>query len=77
VVKERNPAELRALNAWLKAFCVRRGYAFADYHEALVDRHGLMDARYTNDGVHPLDNGYARMASIAAAAIAKALRKTR
>ena len=56
---------------------MRRGYAFADYHEALVDRHGLMDARYTNDGVHPLDNGYARMAPIAAAAIAKALRKTR
>jgi lysophospholipase L1-like esterase len=77
VVKERNPAELRALNAWLKAFCVQRGYAFADYHEALVDRRGLMDARYTNDGVHPLDNGYARMAPIAAAAIAKALRKTR
>ncbi|WP_271299848.1 GDSL-type esterase/lipase family protein [Sphingomonas sp. CV7422] len=76
VVKERNPAELRVLNAWLRAFCARRGYAFADYYAALVDKRGLMAARYTNDGVHPLDNGYARMTPIAAAAIAQALRKT-
>jgi len=73
VVKERNPAELRALNAWLRAFCDRRGYGYADYHAALVDARGLMDPRYTTDGVHPLDNAYARMAPIVTSAIETAL----
>ena len=73
VVRERNPATLRALNAWLHGFCARRGYRYADYHAALVDRRGLLDARYTDDGIHPLLVGYTRMAPIAARAIAAAL----
>ncbi|WP_242154703.1 hypothetical protein [Sphingomonas sp. BAUL-RG-20F-R05-02] len=48
-------------------------YAYADYYAALVDQKGLMTAAYTTDGVHPLDAGYARMAPIAARAIATAL----
>ncbi|HXH15966.1 MAG TPA: GDSL-type esterase/lipase family protein [Sphingomonas sp.] len=73
VVKERNPVELRALNAWLRAFCDRRGHGYADYHAALVDDHGLLGRSFTVDGIHPLDTAYARMAPIAARAIAAAL----
>jgi lysophospholipase L1-like esterase len=73
VVKERNPDELRALNAWLRAFCARRHYAYADYYTALADKDGMMTAAYTTDGVHPLDNGYALMAPVAAQAISAAL----
>ena len=73
VVKERKPDTLRALNAWLRAFCERRHYGYADYYAAMVDPRGLMTAAYTTDGVHPLDNGYARMTPIAARAIAAAL----
>jgi lysophospholipase L1-like esterase len=73
VVKERKPEELRALNAWLRAFCARNGHVYADYAAALVDANGLMAAAYTQDGVHPLDNGYARMAPIAQSAINQAL----
>jgi lysophospholipase L1-like esterase len=73
VVRERKPDELRALNSWLRAFCAKRGYAYADYYAALVDNRGLLGRAYTTDGVHPLDNGYARMAPIAARAIATAL----
>ncbi|MEH3123525.1 MAG: GDSL-type esterase/lipase family protein [Sphingomonas phyllosphaerae] len=73
VVRERKPATLRALNDWLRSFCERRGYAYADYYAALVDRNGLLDARYTDDGVHPLAAGYARMAPVAEQAIAAAL----
>lgn len=73
VVKERKPAELRALNAWLREFCRIRGYAYADYHAVLVDARGLMARAWTRDGIHPLDDGYARMAPVAAAAIAQAL----
>lgn len=76
VVKERKPAELVALNGWLQAFCARRGYVYADYHAAMVDGRGLMKAAYTQDGVHPLANGYAVMAPIAQRAIDRALGET-
>jgi len=73
VVRERKPAELRALNQWLRAFCTRRGYAFADYAAVLADDKGLMRRELTEDGIHPLAAGYARMAPVARAAIATAL----
>lgn len=73
VVRERPPAEVAALNAWLRAFCRRRGYAYADYWSALVDSHGLLTRSLSADGIHPLAAGYARMAPVAAAAIARAL----
>lgn len=73
VLKERDPVRIRALNAWLRAFCKRRGYAFADYFTPLADERGLMAARFTQDGVHPLDDGYAVMAPVAQRAIDQAL----
>lgn len=77
VVQERKPDELRAINARLRALAARRGFAFADYDAVLADRAGLMGAAYTRDGVHPLAAGYARMAPVAAQAIATAIRRQR
>lgn len=73
VLNERNPAELRTLNAWLRRFCETRGYGYADYYARLVDGSGLLDRRLTDDGVHPLIPGYARMAPVAEAAIERVL----
>jgi lysophospholipase L1-like esterase len=73
VLEERKPDELRRINAWLKSFCAARGYVYADYYAALVDPRGLMRRGLTEDGVHPLDAGYALMAPIAETAIDKAL----
>ncbi|SEM75471.1 Lysophospholipase L1 [Sphingomonas gellani] len=73
VLNERDPAELRALNAWLRRFCAERGYVYADYYSALVDGTGLLQRDMTVDGIHPLRAGYARMAPIAEAAIRRAL----
>lgn len=73
MLKERDPATLRAINAWLKAFCRQRGYVFADYYTALADERGLLRRDLTRDGIHPLAAGYARMAPIAEAAIDRAL----
>jgi lysophospholipase L1-like esterase len=75
VLAERHPDELRALNAWLKRFCAARGYQYADYYTAMVDPDGLMRRGLTDDGIHPLDGGYAIMAPIAEAAIGRALAK--
>lgn len=75
VLAERHPDELRALNAWLKRFCAARGYAYADYASAMIDGSGLMRRGLTDDGIHPLNGGYAIMAPIAEAAIERALAK--
>jgi lysophospholipase L1-like esterase len=76
MLADRNPDELRAINRWLAAFCRDRGYQYADYYTALVDDRGLLQRALTTDGIHPLAPGYARMAPIAAAAIARALRSS-
>ncbi|MFA6118048.1 MAG: GDSL-type esterase/lipase family protein [Sphingomonas sp.] len=77
MLKERDPAMIRALNAWLKAFCRTRGYGFADYHAAMTDERGLLQRELTRDGLHPLANGYARMVPIAQAAIDRTLARKR
>lgn len=73
VLKDHNPAELRALNAWLRRFCATRGYGYADYHARLVDGSGLLERGLSDDGLHPLASGYARMAPVAETAIERAL----
>lgn len=73
VVAERKPEELRTINAALRALAQRRHFAFADYAAVLADDRGLLRAPFTRDGVHPLAEGYARMAPVAARAIATAL----
>jgi len=74
MLTDRDPGRIRALNAWLAAFCKRRGFQYADYYKASVDPNGLLKADWTRDGLHPLAKGYAVMAPIAQAAIDRALR---
>ena len=73
VVAERKPELLREVNARLRALAAARGYAYADYASVLADPDGRLRADLTHDGVHPLAAGYALMAPIAKAAIARAL----
>lgn len=73
VLRERDPARLRRLNDWLQAFCLRRGYVYADYYAVMVDKRGLMRRELTQDGIHPLRAGYALMATVADGAIGRAL----
>ncbi|MBH0114881.1 GDSL family lipase [Novosphingobium sp. YJ-S2-02] len=73
VETERKPAQLRRINARLAALATSRGYAFADYTPVLANESGLLQQRFTRDGVHPLASGYARMAPIVHAAIESAL----
>ncbi len=73
VPAERPPATLRAINAELRTLARKRGYAYADYAAAMTDARGFLAADLTADGLHPNAAGYARMAPIASAAIARSL----
>lgn len=68
-----NPGpRIQRLNAWLKNYARRSGSIYADYWTATHDGLGFrQDLAY--DGVHPSAAGYAVMAPVAEAAIAKAL----
>jgi len=70
----RPPAQILALNAWIKSYAARAHAVYADYYSALVDKKGMLRNGYSNDGLHPNARGYALLVPVAEAAIAKALR---
>ena len=63
------------LNAWLKSLAAAKGYVYVDYWSAMKDERDGLPATLSYDGVHPLPAGYAIMAPLAEAGIAKALSK--
>lgn len=66
-------AKVRALNASLRAYAKEQQLVWLDYHTAMANAQGGLDASLAKDGVHPTATGYARMAPLAGAAIAQAL----
>ena len=63
-----------ALNSWIDRYAEATGAVYLDYHSAMADARGGLRAELTRDGVHPNSAGYALMAPLADAAIARALR---
>jgi lysophospholipase L1-like esterase len=70
------PAEkIVALNTWIKQYAAQRGIPFVDCHTPMSDERHAMKKEFSADGVHPNDAGYAVMAPLVEAGIAKALKK--
>ena len=65
--------KIRALNVWLKDYAAKKHVVYADYWPAIATPEGAMKPEYSKDGVHPNAEGFAAMAPIAQAAIAKAM----
>ena len=65
---------IKALNEWMKSYAAAHGDVYLDYFSAMIDDKGLMRAELTEDDLHPNAKGYAIMAPLAEAAIARALR---
>ncbi len=63
-----------ALNSWIRSYADATGAVYLDYHTPMADARGGLRAELTRDGVHPNAAGYAVMAPLAEAAIARALR---
>ena len=70
----RRPLEkIRAMNDWLKTYAAANGHVYLDYWTATVDAQGMLKTELSADDLHPNAAGYAIMAPLAEAAIAKAL----
>ena len=65
---------IKALNEWMKSYAAEHGDVYLDYFTAMIDDKGLMRTELTEDDLHPNAKGYAIMAPLAEAAIARALR---
>ena len=52
-------AEIIEANKLIEALCEgRKNVLYIDVYSALVDQKGMLDKRYTNDGVHLVGEGY-------------------
>jgi acyl-CoA thioesterase I len=71
-----HPADkILSINDWIKAYATSQHFQYVDYHSAMKDSENGLPATLSKDGVHPLPAGYAIMAPLAEAGIAKALAK--
>jgi lysophospholipase L1-like esterase len=61
------------VNAWMRGYAAAKGYVYVDYHSAMKDGRDGLPANLSGDGVHPKPAGYAIMAPLVEAGIAKAL----
>jgi len=73
----RPPAQILALNEWMKSYAAAHGSTYLDYHTAMADEKGFLKAELSEDGLHPNAKGYEVMAPLAERAIAAALKKKR
>jgi lysophospholipase L1-like esterase len=69
----RPPAQISALNDWIRRYAGEQGHVYLDYYSAVVDDKGMLRDELSEDGLHPNARGYAVMAPLAEKAIARAL----
>lgn len=48
----RSPKVLACANGMVHQMCIRNEFAFLDVHALFTDKHGLLDSRYSEDGLH-------------------------
>ena len=69
----RPPAQILALNAWLKSYCQANRLIYLDYFAAMVDPAGKLQRPLSYDGLHPNEAGYRVMTPLAQQAVIAAL----
>ena len=58
----------------MKAYAAANNHVYLDYYSAMVDNAGMLKTEFSTDDLHPNAAGYAAMAPLAEAAIARALK---
>jgi lysophospholipase L1-like esterase len=67
-------ARIQALNGWIQTYAAAHGDVYLDYFSAMTDASGVLKSELSEDDLHPNAKGYAIMAPLAEAAIARALK---
>ncbi|HVE55606.1 MAG TPA: SGNH/GDSL hydrolase family protein [Pyrinomonadaceae bacterium] len=71
---QRPPAQILALNQWMKNYAAQNKLVYLDYFSATVDAQGFLKAEIANDGLHPNAKGYEIMKTLAEKAVNTALK---
>ena len=71
----RPPNTIEAVNGLMRNYAAANGHEVLDYFSVMVDAQGRLKSELNDDGLHPNAAGYAVMAPLAEAAIARATRK--
>lgn len=71
----RPPAQILALNKWLKDYATAHHYGYLDYFSVMVDNKGFLKDELSDDGLHPNAKGYAVMAPLVETSIAASLKR--
>jgi lysophospholipase L1-like esterase len=61
--------QISSLNHWLKSYCRAHDHVYLDYFDVMVDGNGYLSRVLADDGLHPNEAGYAKMAPLAESAI--------
>jgi lysophospholipase L1-like esterase len=69
-------ARIQAINTWMKDYAAANGHVYLDYFSAMTDAAGVLREELSSDDLHPNVKGYAVMAPLAEAAIARAARSS-
>ena len=72
-VIRRPMSRIAAINGWITQYAAAHGHVFLDYAPGISDARGMLKAEFSEDDLHPNALGYAQMAPLAEAAIAKAM----
>ena len=62
--EERYNDEIDKVNEIMKDYCKNNNVKYIDMNSELSDDEGNFDSKYTNDGLHPNDLGYARISQV-------------
>ncbi|PYS23168.1 MAG: hypothetical protein DMF72_10495 [Acidobacteria bacterium] len=58
----------------MRSYAEKNKLTYLDYYSAMIDEKGFLKDELSEDGLHPNAKGYAIMAPLAEAAIAKSLK---
>jgi acyl-CoA thioesterase-1 len=62
------------LNLWIEDYAAKVNAIYVNYFDVFVDEKGLLKESFSDDGLHPNDEGYKVMSKIIEAAIQKTLK---
>ncbi len=67
--------KIKKINEWLKQYAREKNHVYLDYHSHMVDERQGLNSELSGDGVHPNEQGYDIMETLAKKAIEEALTK--
>lgn len=60
-VEQRENTSIQEVNKEIEQYCEEKNYVYINMYDELTDADGNFSKKYTNDGIHPNDLGYAVM----------------